>query len=298
MDADKQEDPQPSDSYDGANVGNCRSWGVVDDSCDGIIEAQIVIKGVRFVATARVLSSCPDFAPDRRPLNSLADDLADRDLMPSQINPQDQSQITQTQTEIADLFERAFETASLINLDSNRYRALTENSSSKHYRPQVNFDSMTGKDQPPADLTADLFPSAPTPSDDDLPYSDVATFRHGELSDIEILLDLFSQNAAKVKDIIRPPFGRLRQFAKHPTDEPRPDFRDPRVDRDQLHDMRMPPYMRDSDALPLSITHRQYDALIKLLDISAAGKGQVRSEGPTARRIRAMLKRRELPKKK
>jgi hypothetical protein len=62
--------------------------------------------------------------------------------------------------------------------------------------------------------------------------------------------------------------------------------------------MRMPPYMRDSDALPLSITHRQYDALIKLLDISAAGKGKVRSEGPTTRRIRAMLKRREMPRKK
>jgi hypothetical protein len=298
MDADKQEDPQPSDSYDGANVGNSRSWGVVDDSCDGIIEAQVAIKGVRFVATARVLSSCPDFAPDRRPLNSLADDLADRDLMPVEINSQDRSQIAQTQTEIADLFERAFETASLINLDSNRYRALTENATSKQDHPQVNFDSMTGKDKPPADLTADLFPSPPIPSDEDLPYSDVAHLRHGELSDIEILLDLFSQNATKVKDIIRPAFGRFHQLAKRPPAKPNPNFRDPRVARDQLHDMRMPPYMRDSDALPLSITHRQYDALTKLLDISAAGQGKVRPEGPTAQRIREILKRRaEMPKK-
>jgi len=36
----EQQDPQPSDSYDGANVGDSRSWGVVDDSCDGIIEAR------------------------------------------------------------------------------------------------------------------------------------------------------------------------------------------------------------------------------------------------------------------
>ena len=117
MNGDKQEDPQPSDSYDGANVGNNRSWGVVDDSCDGIIEAQVVIKGFRKVATARVLSSCPDFAPDRRTLNSFADDLADRDLGPIQLDPRDDTQIAETQAEIADLFERAFETASLINLD-------------------------------------------------------------------------------------------------------------------------------------------------------------------------------------
>ena len=296
MDADKQEDPQPSDSYDGANVGDNRSWGVIDDSCDGIIEAQVVIKGVRLVATARVLSSCPDFAPDRRPLNSLADDLADRDLKPVAIDRHDQSQIAQTQAEIADLFERAFETASLINLDSNRYRALTENATSQPDHPQVNFDSMTGKDKPPADLTADLFPVAPTPSDGDLPYADAAHFRHGELSDIETLLDLFSQNSTTVKKIIRAPFGRFRQMPKRPHQNPSPTFRDPRVARDQLHDMRMPPYMRDSDALPLSITRRQYEALIKLLDISAVGKGKVRPQGPTARRISEIMQRqREMP---
>ena len=129
MDADDQEDPQPSDSYDGANVGDNRSWGVVDDSCDGIIEAQVVIGGVRHVATARVLSSCPDFAPDRRPLNSFADDLADRDKDRSRWIERPR-QIEMTQAEIADLFARAFETASLINLDANRYRGLKENSGS------------------------------------------------------------------------------------------------------------------------------------------------------------------------
>jgi hypothetical protein len=32
-----QVDPQPSDSYDGAHEGTKRSWGVVDDTCDGLI---------------------------------------------------------------------------------------------------------------------------------------------------------------------------------------------------------------------------------------------------------------------
>ena len=157
MDADGQEDPQPSDSYDGANVGDNRSWGVVDDSCDGIIEAQVVVDGVRYVATARVLSSCPDFAPDRRPLNSLADDLADRDEPPVPVDTDDEAY--ETLDEIADLFERAFETASLINLDANRYRGLNENLSGADPAdypdpPLIDFGSMTAKDKGYADLTA------------------------------------------------------------------------------------------------------------------------------------------------
>jgi len=72
-----QQDPQPSDSYDGANVGQSRSWGVVDDTCDGVIEAQVVVRGQRYSAMTRIFSSCPDFAPDRRPFFSFADDLAD-----------------------------------------------------------------------------------------------------------------------------------------------------------------------------------------------------------------------------
>ncbi len=290
MDAEDQEDPQPSDSYDGANVGDNCSWGVVDDSCDGIIEAQVVIGGVRHVATARVLSSCPDFAPDRRPLVSLADDLADRDEGPVVVDESDKT-IEMTQEEIADLFARAFETASLINLDSNRYRAIKENASDARDHPQVNSESMTAKDKPYADLTANLFPSAPDPRDGNLPYSDAAHFRHGELCDIETLLDFLSQHADQVKRLIRPPFGRFEQLAGNRGSKPNPDFRDPRVDRDQQHDMRMPPYMRDSDTAPLSLTVRQYDALMALVKVSAAGKGV---SSPVTRRVGRYMRRSEV----
>jgi hypothetical protein len=47
--------------------------------------------------------------------------------------------------------------------------------------------------------------------------------------------------------------------------KPNPALRDPRITRDVLHDMRMPPYMRDSDATPLSLTRRQYQFLMKVL---------------------------------
>jgi hypothetical protein len=292
MDANGQQDPQPSDSYDGANVGGNRSWGVVDDTCDGIIEAQLVVDGVRYVATARVLSSCPDFAPDRRPVNSFADDLADRDNPPVPVETTDEAYATLD--EIADLFERAFETASLINLDANRYRGLNENLGSVNPAnypdpPLINFGSMTARDVNYADLTAAMSDTNDPGADEtgvanELPYSDVADFRHQELCDIEILLDFFQTDNERVRRLVRPAFGRLRQLREKP--ESNPLIRDPRIERDQLHDMRMPPYMRDCDALPLSITRRQYDALMQLLDKA----DQLQS--PIDRRIQRLVQRR------
>ncbi|MBV9462437.1 MAG: hypothetical protein JO141_33670, partial [Bradyrhizobium sp.] len=119
-----QTDPQPCDSYDGADVGDWRSWGVVDDTCDGTISAQFVLRGQRFVATARVLSGVPDYAPDRRPFVSLAGDLADRDLPLVEVSKQT---LEQTSAEMADLFARIFETAGLMNLDATRYKAIEIN---------------------------------------------------------------------------------------------------------------------------------------------------------------------------
>jgi hypothetical protein len=288
MDADNQEDPQPSDSYDGANVGDNRSWAVVDDTCDGIIEAQVVVNGVRHVARARVLSSCPDFAPDRRPLNSLADDLVDREN--KLVTMETADELDQTLHEIADLFERAFETASLINLDSNRYRALNENlanlsKSVSRSPPRIGFGSMTDKDAGYADLTgiAELVEKDTDGVAQSLPYTDVAHFRHQELCDIEVLLDFLRENSERVKRLVRPPFGRFWQLAGRTT--PPKSFRDPRVERDQLHDMRMPPYMRDSDSLPLSITWRQYSALITFLDKVGA------LDSPVERRIKEFVER-------
>ena len=81
----KFDNPEPSDTFDGADVDpnnflNNVAWGVVDDTCDALIEATLVVAGVRLHATARAFVGPPDFAPDRRPFMSLVDDLADRDL--------------------------------------------------------------------------------------------------------------------------------------------------------------------------------------------------------------------------
>jgi hypothetical protein len=285
-DGNSGDDPQPSDSYDGANVGNNRSWGVVDDTCDGIIEARVALNDRRYVACARVFSSCPDFAPDRRPFYSVADDLADRDKGPV---PVTEHTWEETEAEIADLFERAFETASLFNLDAMRERAIAENTANAQRKypkpPHIDDDTMTSKDSPYAVLTAAL-PETSMPDLPLLPYAATAQYAHAPLCDIEALLDLLRTQTDHVKSLIRPPFGRFKDLNAEPNQNKEiGELRDPRVERDGLHDMRMPPYLRDSDYSPLSITYRQYHALMDFLErLGKRDPTAGRSDSPIARR--------------
>jgi hypothetical protein len=259
----KQQDPQPSDSYDGANVGTYQSWGVVDDTCDGIIEAHLVSEAKRFVATTRVFSCCPDYAPDRQPIFSFADDLADRDLKP----PTD---VEELGDDIAALFARIFDTASMVNVEALRRHAIEENEGhDKNFPPlpAINDDTMTGKDKSLAARVSTLTPHTP---DDGLERVDIARRAHGPLCDVSQLLEVLRTRPEYVKALIRPPFGRFKEFHEVPSPKPSSRFRDPRVVRDSLHDMRMPPYMRDSDETPLSITYRQYKMLLAYLEALAA----------------------------
>ncbi len=292
MDADDQQDPQPSDSYDGANVGDNVSWGVVDDTCDGVIGASLVVDGVRHTAVTRVFSSCPDFSPDRRPFYSLVDDLNDRDLPPVEV---DAASLEAVEDEAGELFRRVLDTMSQMNVDATRAHGIDENS--EHFAlgkdfpklPKIDQRSMTAEDKPYADKIPDLIPPGPPREDspavraEELPYTEAARQIHGPLSDIETLLDFLRSRGDHVRMLLRPPFGRLRQLAEKPGPRPNPSFRDPRVERDTLQDMRMPPYMRDSDETPLSLSWRQYDMLLKLIDHLAKQPGE--PPGPTARRV-------------
>ena len=104
------------DSNDGANVGNSVSWGVVDDTCEIVLKAELTVRGQRFTASARAFVAPPDYAPDRRPFFSMADELADRELPAVEVN-EETAQLTAA--EIHDLFKRIFETTSLLNLDAH-----------------------------------------------------------------------------------------------------------------------------------------------------------------------------------
>lgn len=268
--------PEPSDTYDGSDVtapeASELSWGVVDDTCDGIITAVVVVGGERFKAVARFFSGPPDFAPDRRPFLSLADDLADRDLPLPSLDKEGEEQMTTA--EIADLFQRVFETLSLLNLDANRLRAIGGNADSPvaETPPRTDFGSMTSADKledaEKVPLYADKVPDLISPSGpkNRLPYSSVATSVHGSLTDVEALTDFLRTFGQRVETLLRPPYGIVTELSEQPPETPNPRHRDIRLDRDQLHDMRMPPYMRDSDATALSLTKRQYNQILGLVE--------------------------------
>ncbi len=224
----------------------------------------MTIGGERFATTARFFSAPPDFAPDRRPFLSLADDLTDRDLPLPAV---DDALTTQ---EIADLFQRVFETLSLLNLDANRAWAINDNALTSSLPgkspnlPYIDRDTMTARDRPYADKVPDLI-SKPV-AHDRLPYSSVAAEVHGSLTDVEALTDFLRTFGVRVEQLLRPPYGAVSELSQPPASDPNPRFRDARIERDRLHDMRMPPYMRDSDATALSLTRRQYKHIMALVD--------------------------------
>jgi hypothetical protein len=104
-----------------------------------------------------------------------------------------------------------------------------------------------------------------------------------------MLLDFLKSRGDHVRLLLRPPFGRFRELTERPGKQPARHHRDPRVMRDTMQDMRMPPYMRDSDENPLSLTWRQYHLLLDLVTYleEAATQGPV--YGPRVRAVRRHL---------
>ncbi|MEV6974045.1 hypothetical protein [Kitasatospora sp. NPDC093806] len=117
--ADTQVDPRTMPPGLFANAENETSVGLVDDVCDGTVS--VSLPGGPS-ATARIVVSPPDFAPDRRPFVSLADGLADRVLRAQVSDPAYLADRRQTALEVRDLFERILETMANINVDVQNER--------------------------------------------------------------------------------------------------------------------------------------------------------------------------------
>lgn len=295
-----REGPEPSDTYDRAPdpaTGNFlgRSRGVVDDTCDMLIEASVEIGSALFTAEARASAAPPHFAPDRRPFVALADDLADRELPPLDVSAPESAD------EIADLLRRVFETVGMINLDS--LRAMMEDRPlGQNPVPVVGAESMTATDRPLADQVPDVIQEKEPGQE--LAYAPVAHDVHGQLADVDSMLALFAREGDRLRRLLRPPYARLKDLpqtapARLPTDKAlgpavlAPRERDPRVARDRRQDMRMPPYMRDSDATPLSLTWRQYHAVIDFIArLEKAGPAERASLSPALRHAAKVVARR------
>jgi hypothetical protein len=264
---DREDNPEPADTYDGAGDGSKRnrSLGVVDDTCDVVIHAFLKIGGKSWEATGRAFVAPPDYAPDRRPFCSLAEELVDRDP-PAQKSAEG---LPEAMDRLGDLFQRVYETASLANIDMTRRSMMPATS-----RGTVNFpgmasvtlgESMTHKDRL-FDKTEDL--TSPPSSHERLPLTSVAAQVHAPLADTDDLALFLRDNREKVLKLIRPAFAHFKDLeaAVSTGQKPNPRQRDPRILRDIEFDMRMPPYMRDSDATPLSLNRRQYEFLMEIVD--------------------------------
>lgn len=303
----QQDQPEPADTFDGVvdlpdgSIGG-QSWGVVDDTCDGIVRVTVEVGAQRFSAAARITAGPPDFAPDRRPFASLADDLADREL-PALTEAEIADPVTVQ--EVADLLRRVFETVSLTNLDALRSSSLRGNSPGDGPVPHTDSRSMTAADAPLADQTAAILAS--TAGRGGLGYTLIASDVHGALADIDNMITLFRTQGARLKHLIRPPFARFGDLPAQPADALPTDpldpgavpvlravERDPRQLRDQQHDMRMPPYMRDADAFPLSLSWRQYREVIALIDHLATLSDEALIElSPVRRHVAKVVGRRK-----
>jgi hypothetical protein len=243
-----------------------------------LVRARLAWNGRCLESVARIFVGPPDFAPDRRPFYSLADEFADRD---NSSYPNTGS-FTEKHNYVFDLFRRVFETSMLINVDRYRLRLISPGAEqvgsdlprTDEYSMRKRADGESAEDdrnfmsdvaqirlQDPASEDADTRPNT------HLVRANLAREAHEVLANPQALLDEMFLKKDMFSKLIRPPF---KAFADLPVAPGAPagigERRDVRVDRDRAHDMRMPPYMRDSDASALSLTERQYGMLKEFID--------------------------------
>jgi hypothetical protein len=204
------------------------SLGLIDDMGDGIITCELGGK----VARARIVVCPPHFSPDRRPPVSIADDLTDR-VQREEVRSPDwagPANWTTTEREIDDLFDRAFETAALANLDACSDELRRENISDAVYRhdPQV-----------PAHPDRLLWRGLEKKTVLELPLSEQGHWRHRRNAADEFIEQLMRDSPELLRQRVRDPDDPLALY----------------------YDRRMPALMRGRDRRPLHLTRRQLGAL-------------------------------------
>jgi hypothetical protein len=244
---------EPGDTFDETNPGSGISLGVVDDTCEVRIDVMLQLPGMprrNLSAHVNVFVGPPDFAPDRRPFLSLADELNDRTDSGSVRNAALDS--TDVEAWVQDLFERVQETVSLMNLDFWRLARGVNPLSADGLLDKALADdwalpaelAMGSRDK----LRNPLGRVAPVTLDVPLPVTERARERHRSLADINALKGLVAEDPDRMKTLVRAAFE---------------------VDTGEdgsSTSMRMPPFMRHSNALPLTLSAWQYDLLMRWID--------------------------------
>ncbi len=246
---------QPADTVDFLTQG--RSLGVVDDTSDVVIEL-LVAGSVR--CHANLFVAPPDFAPDRRPFVSLADGLLDREAPRAPLAGAD------LDAWVEDLFERVFETVSLFNVDAYR-NGLAKTLEPDERRAQPIDEGLTQKERAMGSLDAlrSDQPIAAASEVDPLPLTQRARQQHRFLSDLVTLKGFVLEHPERLRDLIRAP------------------FREDGVDGRST--MRMPPFMRGSNAGSLTLMRWQYELVMRWVEALIA------APPPELRRVNDMQAR-------
>jgi hypothetical protein len=244
----------PGDTFDFFQVGQTQhSLGVVDDTCEGRIEVELRLAGAAATslrAHANILVGPPDFAPDRRPFLTIADELNDRSADVAARN----AALTGADLDlwIEDLFTRAYETVSLMNVDHWRAtRGLRRLSGDRLAPTAIPGEVVIPEDQAMGSRDAlrnrDLR-VLPGSADVLLPLSAHARQRHRSLAALERLRDLVASSPMRLKSLVRGPFEVENGEGGNATT------------------MRMPPFMRQSNASPLTLAAWQYTLVMRWVD--------------------------------
>lgn len=251
---------QPVDTYDMVipetnQISNPPSLGVVDDTCEAQVTVSLALREgpkVPLVARANIFVGPPDFGPDRRPFLSLADELQDRcgdaDERNAALSRKDR------EAWVRDLFERVYETVSLLNVDHLQQGGSVREArsiplSGKRLRSKpLHGDEVTLPRRHAMTKWDALRNNAYTVPGasvgEPLPLSEHARTRHLSILDTDGLLELVAEHPDRLEALIRQPFQVEKGETASQTT------------------MRMPPFMRNSNAYPLTLSVWQYELLM------------------------------------
>lgn len=274
---------EPSDTYDtmvpDPNAENKPSLGVVDDTCEARVTVTLTLPGkgrTPHVACANIFVGPPDFAPDRRPFLSAADELQDRGIGMAERN----AALSDSEREkwVQDLFERIYETVSLFNLDhfqNLRGVVLEERNMRKiplrgDHVVKPARGAMTNRDKLRTDSDTVPQRSSVMP----LPLYELARTRHLSIQDIDELKALIDKYPDRLEKLIRQPF----QVQDGETGD--------------RSTMRMPPFMRNSNSFPLTLSVWQYNLLMQWVESVRPARKRTQARAPKiSRRASARLER-------
>ena len=177
---------------------------------------------------ARVAVGPPSFAPDRRPVVSIADGLADRVDRAAVLDPAYvEGNEELTSLEVRDIMERALETMANMNVDVQNDRSRLENAGIAQ-----------AQGLPPQDAADKTLPPLPPVLGRPLPLTEKARQPHRRFVALEVFEDILREQPELLSRRVREP-----------------------LTTDRYYDTRMPFAMRGSDRYPMHLTRRQYALL-------------------------------------